>query len=261
MTSGDAILSVRSVSASYGGVPVLRDVSLDVGEGELVALIGPNGAGKTTLYNVICGVVRPDSGRIYFMGRDITGLPPERICRMGIALLPQGRGLFPSLSVRDNLLLGAWGLDGRQLRDRLESIYSVFPALRGKEKRRVGSLSGGEQQMVAIARALISRPKVLMLDEPSAGLAPITMDNLYNSVIARLRGTVSMVITEHRYRRLLEIADRWYVMEGGSVVMEGGSGARRSWKGERARAPRAGPGSAGTPSGANRAPRIKAYRT
>jgi branched-chain amino acid transport system ATP-binding protein len=220
MTSDDAILSVKSVNAGYGDLVTLRNVSLDVGEGELVALIGPNGAGKTTLFKVICGVVRPDSGRVYFAGRDITGLPPERICGMGIALAPEGRGLFPNMSVRENLLLGARGVRGARINERLNFVYSLFPVLRERLGQRAGSLSGGEQQMLAVGRALMGSPRLLILDEPSSGLAPIVVDRLYESV-GKLRGMMSVLIGEQSIKRPMAIADRWYVMEGGRIAMEG----------------------------------------
>ncbi|MGC9191382.1 MAG: ABC transporter ATP-binding protein [Conexivisphaera sp.] len=214
------MLSVSSIDAGYGDLRVLRGVSLDVGRGELVALIGPNGAGKSTLFKVICGIVKPDSGRVYFEGRDVTGMPPESVCRMGIALVPEGRGLFPNLSVRENLELGAYGLRGRRLAEALERVYSLFPVLRERSRQRAESLSGGEQQMLAIGRALMSSPKLLLLDEPSAGLAPIIVDKLYETV-ASLRGTTSILLGEQSMRRPMAIADRWYVIEGGRIVMEG----------------------------------------
>ena len=221
MTSDEhVLLSLKSVEAGYGDLRVLRDVSMDVGEGELVALIGPNGAGKSTLFKVICGVIKPDSGRIYFMGRDITGLPPERICRMGIALVPEGRGLFPNLSVRDNLELGLYGIPRAPVRERLDFVYSIFPVLRERSHQRAGSLSGGEQQMLAVGRALMSAPRLLILDEPSSGLAPIVVDRLYESV-RKLADRMSIIIGEQNIKRPMSIAHRWYVIENGRIVMEG----------------------------------------
>ncbi len=220
MTSDDAVLRVDSVEAGYGDLRALKGVSLEVREGELVALIGPNGSGKSTLFKVICGILRPDSGRIFFMGRDITGLPPERICRMGIALVPEGRGLFPNLSVRENLELGLYGTRGVPLRERLEFVYSIFPVLRERSGQRAESLSGGEQQMLAIGRALMRSPKLLLLDEPSSGLAPIVVDRLYGT-LRSLVGKTSLLLGEQNVRRATSIADRWYLMEEGRVVMEG----------------------------------------
>ncbi len=221
MTSDDhMLLALKSVEAGYGDLRVLRDVSMDVGEGELVALIGPNGAGKSTLFKVICGVIKPDSGRIYFMGRDITGLPPERICRMGIALVPEGRGLFPNLSVRDNLELGLYGIPRAPVKERLDFVYSIFPVLRERSRQRAGSLSGGEQQMLAVGRALMGAPRLLILDEPSSGLAPIVVDRLYESV-RKLTDRMSIIIGEQNIKRPTSIAHRWYVIENGRIVMEG----------------------------------------
>jgi len=220
VSRGELLLRLVDVSKGYGGVSALRDVSLDVGEGELVALIGPNGAGKSTLFKVICGVVRPDSGRVYFAGRDITGLPPEMICGMGMALVPEGRGLFPNMSVRENLLLGARGVRGARVNERLNFVYSLFPVLRERLGQRAGSLSGGEQQMLAVGRALMGSPRLLILDEPSSGLAPIVVDRLYESV-GKLRGMMSVLIGEQSIKRPMAIADRWYVMEGGRIAMEG----------------------------------------
>ncbi len=230
MTRSDdgSILSVESVEAGYGGLRVLKDVSLEVGERELVALIGPNGSGKSTLFKVICGVLKPDSGRIYFMGRDITGLPPEKVCSMGISLVPEGRGLFPNLSVRENLELGLYGIPGVRVEERLEFVYSIFPVLRERSHQRAETLSGGEQQMLAVGRALMRDPKLLILDEPSSGLSPIVVDRLYES-LKELSGRTSMLIGEQNIRIPTRVAHRWYIMEGGRIVAEGE--ARRAPRG------------------------------
>ncbi|MFP3401625.1 MAG: ABC transporter ATP-binding protein [Nitrososphaeria archaeon] len=224
MSKGEALLRLVKVSKSYGGVPVLRDVSLDVGEGELVALIGPNGAGKTTLYNVICGVVRPDSGRIYFMGRDITGLPPERICRMGIARTHQVPRPFGNMSVLENVMVAAshaGGLDmGRAAEAAMEILRTV--GLAGKAHARADSLTIYELKVLELARALAARPRLLLLDEPFASLSPWRAEEAL-ALIRRLRDEerITIIWVEHVMGLLRKAADRVVVLSQGEKIADG----------------------------------------
>jgi len=217
--SSELILRLDDINAGYSGVRILWDISLGMGTGTITAVIGPNGAGKTTLFNVITGVLKPDSGKVYFMGREITGLPPHRIARLGISGVPEGRRLFPHMSVRDNLLLGTYSggkIEGKILQERLESIYSLFPILRERSGQKAGSLSGGEQQMLAIARALMSDPKFLVIDEPSIGLAPSIVDVVYNSIgiMKRDMGINILVLEQDIERVNINLDDVYYISQG-----------------------------------------------
>ncbi len=220
------LLAVRDLDAGYGAVQVLWRVSLEVRPGEVVALIGPNGAGKSTLLRVVSGLLHPWRGEVAFDGREIAGRTPEAIVRLGIAHVPQGRRLFPELSVRENLLLGAYTRTDRVavLRD-LRGVLELFPALRERLDLAAHQLSGGEQQMVALARALMARPRLLLVDEPSLGLAPIVVDALMR-VVDDLRGRgTSILLVEQDVGVALEHADRGYVLETGSIVLHDTAGA------------------------------------
>ena len=219
------MLVLRSAEAYYGSVRALRGVSLHVNEGEIVALIGANGAGKTTTLRTISGLLTPRRGGVTLDGRSIAGLPPEEIVRAGISQVPEGRQLFGPLSVRDNLLLGAYHLSWREKRARvredMERVYALFPVLREREHQAAGTLSGGEQQMLAIGRALMARPRLLLLDEPSLGLAPRAARAIFGAIPEfRARG-LTVLLVEQNARAALQIADRAYVLETGRVVMEG----------------------------------------
>jgi len=198
-------------------------VSLEVEEGEVVCLIGPNGAGKTTTLLSIAGLYRPAGGRIEFLGRELSGLSPDRIVRLGIGLVPEGRWILGEMTVHENLLMGAYvRRDGpARVQEDLEAIYGIFPILRDRARQRAGTLSGGEQQMLAIARALMGRPKLLMMDEPSLGLAPILIEEIFR-VIRELhaRGT-TILLVEQNAHQALAVADRAYVMEVGRVILSG----------------------------------------
>jgi branched-chain amino acid transport system ATP-binding protein len=219
------VLRVEQVAAGYGRSTVLRDVSLTVGRDELVSVIGANGAGKSTLLRAISGLIRPTSGRIVFEERVIEALPPHRIVRLGLVQVPEGRQLFPLLRVEENLDLGAfahhrWGRhDDRDARK--EAVFAMFPRLRDRRQQFAGSLSGGEQQMLAIARALMARPRLLILDEPSLGLAPLVVDELFR-VIERLRDAgIPSLLVEQNARAAADLATRVYVMQQGRIVAEG----------------------------------------
>ena len=219
------MLTITSAETYYGNVRALKGVSLHVNAGEIVALIGANGAGKTTTLRTISGLLAPRRGTITFGGRAIGGLPPEAIVRAGISQAPENRRLFGGLSVQDNLLMGAyhlsWSAKRARLRCDLEGVYGLFPVLRERVQQLAGTLSGGEQQMLAIARALMSRPRLLLLDEPSLGLAPRAVRVIFDAIANfRLQG-LTVLLVEQNARAALGIADRAYVLETGRLVMEG----------------------------------------
>jgi len=216
---------VRNLSAGYRGVEVVREVDLEVREGELVSLVGANGAGKSTLLKAISGLIRPSVGEVRFNGRRLNDLAPSKIVAMGLAQVPERRQIFGQLTVRDNLVLGAYSvrrrLDRSELEARLEHMQDLFPALRVKLSEEASRLSGGQQQMLAIARGLMSHPRLLLLDEPSLGLAPVLVQQIFE-VLARLRNQgTTLLLVEQNARMSLEIADRGYVMEAGRIVLEG----------------------------------------
>ena len=217
-----AILEVQSVDAFYGRVQALRGMSLSVDVGEIVALIGSNGAGKTTTLRTISGLVRAAAGRIVFDGRDITHTPASSVVGLGICQAPEGRRLFARMTVYDNLILGAYTRsDGQGIRDDLERVYDLFPRVRERRSQLAGTLSGGEQQMVAVARALMARPRVLMLDEPSLGLAPILIETIFRTLVEINSQGTPVLLVEQNANKALEIAHRAYVLETGSIVTEG----------------------------------------
>jgi branched-chain amino acid transport system ATP-binding protein len=222
------MLKVKNLQVYYGMIHALRSASLHVSRKEIVALIGANGAGKTTLLSAVSGVVRSASGEVSLDGKAITRERPDRIVREGIAHVPEGRHVFKPLSVEDNLLLGAYHrytLRKRAaIRDEIESVFSLFPALAGRRKQVAGTLSGGEQQMLAIGRALLSSPKVLLLDEPSMGLAPKVVREIFDHIskLRKERG-MTILLVEQNARGALAIADRGYVLETGRVVLQGSS--------------------------------------
>ncbi len=221
----EALLEVEAVEAGYGAFQVLFGMRLAVAPGEVVAVLGANGAGKTTLNRVISGLIQPRAGRVRFGGADITGAEPAAIVRAGLIHVPEGRKIFPNLSVRENLLLGAY-LRGRAERDAtLERVLETFPRLRERLAQTVGSMSGGEQQMVAIGRGLMSRPSLLILDEPSLGLSPLLVDELF-ALIGRLHlEGLSILLVEQNVLQSLSIAGRAYVIEHGRVALEGSASA------------------------------------
>ncbi|HVV93626.1 MAG TPA: ABC transporter ATP-binding protein [Hyphomicrobiales bacterium] len=216
------LLAVEGVEAYYGAIAALRGVDLDVREGEIVALIGANGAGKSTLMMTILGNPRARAGRIVFDGRDIAALPTHAIARLGIAQAPEGRRIFPRMSVMENLQLGATGADPAGFATTLEEVLALFPRLKERLAQRGGTLSGGEQQMLAIARALMSRPRLLMLDEPSLGLAPLIVKQIF-AAIAELnrRDGLTVFLVEQNAYHALRLAHRGYVLVNGAIQMSG----------------------------------------
>jgi branched-chain amino acid transport system ATP-binding protein len=219
------VLKLDNVNAYYGRVHALKDLSLKVAPGEIVAVIGPNGAGKTTLLNTISGLVPAQSGQIALEGQPIAQLSPEKIVRLGISQVPERRQIFGTMSVMDNLILGAYHRyrrDGRaEIRRDLEFVYEIFPRLKDRMKQRAGTMSGGEQQMLALGRAWMARPKLLLMDEPSLGLAPLIVKEILR-VSAELRNRgMTILIVEQNARAALELADRAYVVESGRAILEG----------------------------------------
>ena len=212
------MLTLDSVTAGYGDTTVLRNVDFAVGDGEVVALLGPNGAGKTTLLRTATGFVKPRSGRIAFDGQDVTGNAPHRYSRRGICHLPEGRGIFPSLTVGENLTVQAREVD---LKQSLPKVTELFPFLGKRLGQTAGSLSGGEQQMLALSRAYLTKPKVVLVDEPSLGLAPRLVDRIYEVLARFVAQGVSLVIVEQYVQRALALANRVYILSRGEVIHEG----------------------------------------
>jgi branched-chain amino acid transport system ATP-binding protein len=216
------MLELRNVTAGYGHFTALWDVSLRVEPGEAVAVVGPNGAGKTTLMRVISGLIPPKAGELRFEGEVIGGRPAYEIVARGIAHVPEGRRIFPGLSVADNLKMGAFLPAARQrFAESLARVYALFPVLQERQKQRAGSLSGGEQQMLAVARALMSGPRLILLDEPSMGLAPVMVLRLFD-LIRRVRAEgYTILVVEQNVRQVLKLVDRAYLLEVGRIKMEG----------------------------------------
>jgi len=216
------VLEIKDLHVYYGGIHALKGVSLFVPEGKIVTLIGANGAGKTTTLKAVCALVRPAGGEITFLGRSLLGLKTPNIIRQGITLAPEGRRVFPNLTVRENLILGAYARrDAAGIRSDMEWVYSLFPRLKERERQLAGTLSGGEQQMLAVGRALMSRPRLLMLDEPSLGLAPLLVQEILG-IIRRINAEgKTILLIEQNARAALELADYGYVLETGKVVLSG----------------------------------------
>jgi branched-chain amino acid transport system ATP-binding protein len=218
------MLQLENVTVCYGAIHALRDVSLTVGEGEVVTLIGANGAGKSTTLRAITGLQKPVSGRVFFDGAEITGLPPHALVARGISMAPEGRGIFANLTVLENLEMGAYvRRDKAGIQQDLDRSFTLFPRLKERIKQPGGTLSGGEQQMLSIARALMSRPKLLLLDEPSLGLAPIVCQTIFSTIDAIKAAGTTVLLVEQNASAALAHADRGYVLETGEVTLEGTS--------------------------------------
>jgi len=216
------MLEIADIETFYGNIQALKGVSLRIGQGEIVTLIGANGAGKTTTLMSISGVTPPRKGAIRFLGEDITRLSTERIVSLGITQVPEGRMIFPRLTVKENLLMGAYlRRDRPGIREDEERVYALFPVLRERRTQLGGTLSGGEQQMLAIGRALLARPKLLLLDEPSLGLAPLVVENIFEIIVQINAAGVTVMLVEQNAQMALQIAHRAYVLETGRVTLEG----------------------------------------
>ena len=224
------MLRIEGLSAGYSAKPVLNGVSINVEAGQFVAIVGPNGAGKTTLFKTISGIVKPSGGAISFNGVDLLAVPPPQRAHLGIAHVPEGRQVFPSLTVMENLEMGAMTESGRrEWQANIERIFEWLPVLAERRGQFAGTLSGGQQQMLAIGRGLASSPKLLMLDEPSMGLAPSTADFIFERLIdIRKQSSLTMLLVEQRVAEALESADHGYVLEAGRVVLEGNNETLRA---------------------------------
>jgi len=217
-------LSVKKVTAGYGAVAVIRGISLEVSTGEWVVVIGSNGAGKSTLFKVISGLLKPASGHVFLDDRELTALPSHDIVNLGVIQVPEGRMLFPRMNVKDNLLLGGRNIRARMhVAKNLEKVYDLFPVLKIRGAQEAGTLSGGEQQMVAIARGLMAAPKVLLLDEPSLGLAPLLVNEIFGSLDVLNKDGMTILLVEQNVIVSLKTAQRGYVLENGEVLMSGKS--------------------------------------
>ena len=216
------MLEVEAVSSGYGLIQILWDVSFKIGEKEIVSIIGPNGAGKTTLVRTIMGLLPAKNGTIRFKGENIEKLPPYEIVKKGVTLIPEGRKIFPRMTVEENMLLGAYTIkDKSTVKESKEKTYQIFPVLRKKEKTLAQTLSGGEQQMLVIGRSLMSNPELLILDEPSLGLAPIIIAKVLDTLRKINEEGVAVLLVEQNIRDSLNIADRGYVLEEGKIIIEG----------------------------------------
>jgi branched-chain amino acid transport system ATP-binding protein len=218
----DVLLGVEGIHAGYGKMEILHGVSLEVRPRELVSLIGPNGAGKSTVFKAVVGFLRPTSGRVLFAGGEITGLPPYEVLRLGLAYVPQGRIVFPQMTVLENLEMGAYIEPNRaKVREALERVYALFPILSERQRQRAGSLSGGEQQMVAIGRALMTIPKLILLDEPSLGLSPKFVTLIFEKLVEMKQAGYTLMVVEQNAAKALSVADRGYALELGRNRFEG----------------------------------------
>jgi branched-chain amino acid transport system ATP-binding protein len=223
------ILQVEDIHTFYGAIEALKGISLEVYEGEIVTLIGSNGAGKTTTLRSISGIVAPRTGAIYYLGKDITGMPGHQVASIGIAQSPEGRRIFPRMTVLENLEMGAFTRkDNAAIRADVERVYDMFPRLKERQKQKAGTMSGGEQQMLAMGRALMAQPKLLLLDEPSLGLAPVIVDKIYEIIREINQQGVTILLVEQNANYALDVSARGYVLETGTVALSDKSSALRT---------------------------------
>jgi len=218
------LLELRKLAVAYGGIQAVKGIDLHVAEGELVCLIGANGAGKTTTLKGICSLLPVRSGTVQYAGSDVTGRPAFELVRQGLAMVPDGRGVFGALTIEENLQMGAYTRNDRaEVRADTERVFDLFPRLRERRRQTAGTLSGGEQQMLAIARALMSRPRLLLLDEPSMGLAPLMVQKVFETILAVSKEGVTILLIEQNAKLALEVSNRGYVMESGEITLTGGA--------------------------------------
>jgi branched-chain amino acid transport system ATP-binding protein len=216
------LLSLQNITTHYGKIRALKGISLEVEPGEIVCLIGANGAGKTTTLKTICGLLKPTQGKLFHKDEDITRLPAHKIVARGIALVPEGRQVFAKMTTQENLEMGAYTCrDVKQVKEQIENMYTLFPRLKERQRQLAGTLSGGEQQMLAIARALVARPGLLLLDEPSMGLAPKVLENIFKSILDVNKQGTTVLLVEQNTQIALDIASRGYVMQTGEINLSG----------------------------------------
>jgi branched-chain amino acid transport system ATP-binding protein len=221
-----ALLELRQVAISYGGIRAVKGIDLSVARGELVCLIGANGAGKTTTLKGICGLLPVRSGTVTYAGEPITGRPAYTLVRRGLVMVPEGRGVFGALSIDENLAMGAYARrDAAGVRRDVERVFTLFPRLHERRRQTAGTLSGGEQQMLAMGRALMSKPRLLLLDEPSMGLAPLMVQKVFETIVAVAREGVTILLIEQNAKLALEVSQRGYVMESGEIILTGAAKA------------------------------------
>lgn len=218
---GESLLSIRHLNVAYGGIQAVKNLSLDLYSGELVSLIGANGAGKTTTLKAICGLLQAQSGEVLYQGRSLKGQGAWELVSQGLIMVPEGRGIFTRMTIEENLRMGAYLRHDAEVEADMESVYQRFPRLKERHRQLAGTLSGGEQQMLAMGRALLARPKLLLLDEPSMGLAPIMVDQIFQVVQDVSKQGVTVLLVEQNAHRALELADRAYVLESGEMVLSG----------------------------------------
>ena len=217
-----AMLEVKDLQVSYGMIQAIKGISFEVNQGEVIALIGANGAGKTTILHTVTGLLAPKAGSIMFEGQDITKVPAHKIVSIGMSLVPEGRRVFAQLSVYDNLKMGAYTRkDKNEIEESLEMVYKRFPRLEERKNQMAGTLSGGEQQMLAMGRALMSKPKIILMDEPSMGLSPIFVNEIFNIIQEVSASGTTVLLVEQNAKKALSIADRAYVLETGNIALEG----------------------------------------
>lgn len=210
------------VTAGYGVIPVIREIQIEIGNEETVALVGGNGAGKSTLLKVISGLIKPRGGQVFFEDIDLTALPPHRIVDLGVIQVPEGRRIFPRMNIRENLLLGGRNIRARQnVESLMEKVHTLFPVLKSKEKQEAGTLSGGEQQMLAIGRGLMAMPKLILLDEPSLGLSPLLVRAIFETLVRLKEQGLTILLVEQNVTLSLKVADKGYVIENGKIALSG----------------------------------------
>ena len=225
MTSADNLLELRDLRVAYGGIQAVKGLDLVLREGELVSLIGANGAGKSTTLKAICGLLKPQGGEVLYRGRAVGALGPWDLVAQGLVMVPEGRGIFARMSIEENLRMGAYLRRDGEVEADIDSVYQRFPRLKERQRQLAGTLSGGEQQMLAMGRALLARPKLLLLDEPTMGLAPIIVDQIFEVVRAVHAQGVTVLLVEQNAQRALQMADRAYVLESGELVLSGEASA------------------------------------